>query len=201
MAYPQALFWTDFETTSLPDGNDFSGVHVLEAAVIITDFDLIPISGYKEVVAMTKAAAETLSHNDYVKNMHSKNGLIAASVAAARSGEGKTVHDVEGALLDLIRETTTFDKGEFMIAGSGVAAFDHPLIKYWMPKLNQFLAYYPFDIGVQRRTAKILAGNRDLVNPTPKSYQDGVKEHRAWEDVQAHIEEAKRWRDFYRALP
>lgn len=201
MAYAQALFWTDFETTGLPNGNDFSGVHILEVAVVITNFDLQPITGYKEVIAMTKTAAEAIQANDYVKKMHTDNGLIAASVAAARSGEGRTTADVEGELLDLIRENTTFDKGEFMIAGSGVAAYDHPLIKAKMPRLAKFLAYYPFDIGVQRRTALILSGNRELVNPTPRSYQDGQKEHRAWDDVMAHIEEAKRWMEFYRSLP
>jgi len=201
MAYAQALFWTDFETTGLPKGNDFSGVHILEVAVIITNFDLQPLTGYKEVIAMTRTAAEAIKGNDYVKNMHTKNGLIAASVAAARSESPHTTADVEGELLDLIRENTTFGKGEFMIAGSGVAAYDHPLIKEKMPRLAEYLAYYPLDIGIQRRMALILAGNRELVNPTPRSYQDGQKEHRAWEDVQAHIEEARRWMEFYRELP
>lgn len=195
--YAQALFWTDFETTGLPEGNDFSNVHILEVAVVVTNFDLEPLAGYKEVVKLTRAGADALRGNEYVLNMHKNSGLLQASAKEATATEA----DVEQEIIKLFKEATTFDAGEFMIAGSGVAAFDHPLIKQRMPELAKWLAYYPFDIGVQRRVAQILGKGRQFINPVAKSFQDGVKAHRAWDDVQAHIEEGRRWMEFYRGLP
>lgn len=193
--YPQALFWTDFETTGLPEeGNgiiDFRGVHVLEVGVIITDFDLQPYSGYQEVLKLTQPGLEAIKANEYVRDMHLKNNLIKDSRSAVHS-----LQDIEDELLALIRETTTFDAGEFMIAGSGVAAFDHLLIKAKMPRLAKMFAYYPMDIGVIRRGSRILAGQA-VVNPTVASFGES-KTHRAYDDVQAHLEEAGVFREFFR---
>lgn len=199
---PSALAWIDMETTSLPDEDaereviDFSTVHVLEFAVILTDFDLNPFGGYKEVLKLTHEAADVLRGNEYVRKMHTVNGLLKESINAPAEN---TLQYVEGEVIKLIKETTTFDQGEFIIAGSGVAAFDHPLIKVKMPKLSKYLVYYPFDIGVERRVSKILA-QRDLINPVKASFEDGVKVHRAMDDVKAHLLEAERYRDWFRSV-
>lgn len=185
MPYPTRLLWTDFETDGLPDGMDYSVINILEVAVIVTDFDLEPQVGYSEVLKMTPAAAERIRANDYVKQMHGKSGLLRDSVNATH-----TVAQVEAEILDLL------DQEQYMIAGSGVAAFDHPLIKTQMPRLAQRLAYYPFDVGVMRRTAKILAG-KEIVNPTLASYGE-TKAHRALADVKAHILEARTFQTYFR---
>lgn len=202
MAYPAALAWIDIETTSLPDEDisrqviDFSNVHVLEFAIIITDFDLAPLSGYQEVLKMTPDAAAVIRENEVVKKMHTVNGLLKESVQAPAE---HTLSYVEDQVVKLIKETTSFDKGEFMIAGSGVAAFDHPLIKVKMPRLAKYFAYYPFDIGVERRVSNVLA-RKSIINPVKASYEDGVKVHRAMDDVQNHLTEAERYRDWFRSV-
>lgn len=193
--FAQSLFWCDFETTGLPTGNDFSDVHVLEVAVIVTDFDMEAFAGYREVIKLTKGGADALRANEVVLKMHKVNGLLKEAATAT-----VTLEEAEAGIIEMLTENTTFQQGEFMIAGSGVAAFDHPLIKAKMPKLAKWLAYYPFDIGVMRRTSKILSGGKDVVNPTKASYQDGVKVHRAWDDTQAHIEEATKYRDWFRSV-
>lgn len=195
--YAQALFWTDFETTGLPTGNDFSNTQILEVAVIVTNFDLEPLVGYKEVVKLTKEGADRLRGEEFVLNMHKKSGLLQESAKVATATEAQ----VEAEIIKMLKEQTSFEPGEFMIAGSGVALFDFPLIKDRMPQLSKWLAYYPFDIGVQRRVAQILGKGRNFINPVNKSFQDGVKTHRAWDDVTAHLEEGKRWMQFYRDLP
>ena len=200
--YPSALGWIDIETTSLPVEDcerqviDFSTVHVLEFAVVLTDFDLNPLGGYKEVLKLTHEAAEVIRANEYVRKMHVVNGLLKESINAPADN---TLQYVEGEVIKLIKETTTFDEGEFIIAGSGVAAFDHPLIKVKMPRLAKYFAYYPFDIGVERRVSKILA-RRDIINPVKASFEDGVKVHRAMDDVKAHLLEAERYRDWFRSV-
>lgn len=192
--YAQALAWVDIETTGLPNGNDFSDVHILEVAVLVTDFDLQPLGGYHEAVKLTRAGADALRGNPEVLGMHRKNGLIVDS-----KNSEFTLADVEKEIIKLLKETTSFDKGEFMIAGSGVAAFDFPLIKDKMPEFASWLAYYPFDIGIMRRTARILSGGKDIVNPTVKSF-GAEKLHRAWEDVKAHVDEAKEYQAWFRSV-
>lgn len=192
--YPRFLIWTDIETTGLPVGNDFSGVEVLEVAIIVTDFDLTPKVGYEEIVTMTPLIAERIRANPFVKEMHGKSGLLVDAVAAAREGKNVTLADIENEILDILGEMG--DADSFMIAGSGVAAFDYPLIKAKMPTLAQWLAYYPIDIGIMRRSGKILAG-REFVSHTAQSYGE-AKVHRAMADVRAHLEEAGKYRQVFR---
>lgn len=195
MKYGQCLLWVDLETTSLPVGNDFSGVHILEVAFILTDFDLKMYDGYYEAIKMTRPAADALKANDYTREMHTKNGLIKDCIASQ-----VTLAEAEQNVLQMMREKTSFDKGEFLLAGSGSAAFDRPAIKEHMRELDSWLAYYPFDIGVDRRVTKILAG-QDVINiPADSAGFGDAKLHRAWNDVQAHIEEARRKREWLRSV-
>jgi oligoribonuclease (3'-5' exoribonuclease) len=185
MVYPQALFWIDVEAPGLPKKdapNDYSKLPPLEVGVIITDMDLQRISGYEEVIKLNATHVASLKDPDNVGavEMHKKNGLIKASRDAPVQN---TVAFVEKELITLIKETTTYNKGEFMIAGSGVAAYDRPLLN-------------PFDIGVERRVSKILAGQA-VVNYSPKSYGE-EKLHRAYADVEAHLDEALQYREWFR---
>ena len=185
MGYP--LLWCDFETTELPNGLDFSNVHILEVAAIVTDQDLELYGGFHEAIKLTKAGADSLRGNEVVKKMHTKNGLIKDAIAST-----VTVADAEQEILQLLSDKTAYDKGQFTLAGSGVTAFDHPLIKAKMPELASWLTYYSLDVGNFRRALSILGPNGHTFVQAPKtSYDQNVKTHRALEDVKAHIEEAK----------
>lgn len=196
--YAHALLWIDIETPSLPpeakdEVIDYSGLPVMEFAALITDFDLKPIAGYHEAIKLTQQGADLLRGNDFVREMHRETGLTQECIHSTF-----TLADVENAVIEMLKTETALTEGEFMIAGSGVATFDFPLIKAKMPRLARWLAYYPFDIGVIRRASHILTGGADLVDH-PQSYRAGVKRHRAWDDVVAHLEEAQRWGTVYRA--
>lgn len=191
--YPSALLWVDIETTGLPTANDFSKVEILEIAVIVTDFDLKPYFGYQGVVGINDDIKEALrAADDAVIQMHLENGLLKDSKDST-----DTLRSIESEIVGMLKNKTTQDKGEFMIAGSGVAAFDFPLIKEKLPELASWLTYAPFDIGVQRRVAYYLSGRRDVVVAPRESFDAGKKTHRALDDVKAHIKEAAVWRDFY----
>lgn len=191
-----ALAWVDFETTNLPDGLDYSGVSIMEVALLVTDFDLNRIAGFHSPVKLDRKGALELKSNEYVLNMHRGNNLIKD----CQGPDALTLEEAEAELIATFQTHTSFEPGEFMIAGSGVAAFDQPLIKALMPNLARWFAYYPFDIGIERRVSTILNGS-PIVNPTPESSRDDAKTHRAWDDVQAHLKEAHRYRDFYRNIP
>lgn len=196
----QALAWIDMETTDLPkEGNeliDFRGVHVLEIGLIVTDLGLNKLVGYSGFVHIEKDGPEieALKKNDIVRQMHMKNGLIKDCLQSPDGLASLAVLEQE--LIETL-QASTFDQGEFMIAGSGVAHFDHPLIKAKMSKLAGWLQYAPFDIGIERRVSTVLNGNRPAVNPLPSSSREDVKTHRAMDDVVAHLQEATRHQSFY----
>jgi oligoribonuclease (3'-5' exoribonuclease) len=191
--YAKALGFVDIESDGLPDGHDFSMVNILEFALIVTNMDLTPVAGYHEVVKMTRPAAERVSKNDLVKKMHQESGLLADSIKGTH-----TLAEVEQEAIETLQEKGIGHE-ELMLAGSGIAMFDFPLIKTHMPEFAKYLTYYPMDIGIHRRLVKIFAGV-DLINPVTESFQDGVKKHRAYSDAEAHLKEASRARDYYQGL-
>lgn len=192
---PQALLWVDIETACLPNGNDFSGVPIMEIAGVVTDFDLTKFTGYHDYVKLTREHVEILKENPVVADMHKKSGLLVDC-----SKGDKTVADLEAGMIDILKDSS-FEKGEFIIAGSGVAMFDFPLIREKMPELASWLVYYPLDIGVLRRTIYYMSHGRDFIETPKESFKDGYKKHRAYDDVLAHIEEGERYRDWLRNLP
>lgn len=189
MAYPKHLLWIDIETTGLPEGTDYTDVHLLETGVILTDMALNRIVGLTDVIGLTAAAADAIRKNDYVRKMHGASGLLKESIASKT-----TMTEAEDEIIAVLKENGV-GKGEAMIAGSGVAAFDHPFIKAKMPRLNAYLAYFPYDIGIVRRMTRTMIG-KDVVN-VPASYGD-TKEHRAMNDVLAHLEEATLFQTYLR---
>lgn len=191
MAYPKHLGWIDIETTGLPERGDYTDVHLLEVGFILTDMALNEMVGFQEVIKLTAPAADALRANEYVRNMHKASGLIRESASASASME-----DVENELIAILTENG-MGRESVMIAGSGVAAFDHPFIKQKMPRFAEYLAYFPYDIGVVRRVSRTMAG-RDFV--TVKASYGDTKEHRAMADIKAHLEEAKAFQTFFRSL-
>lgn len=198
MPKTQAIVVLDLETDGLTDpksANDFSIVNVLELGMVVTTLDFEPIAGYHEVVKMTKPAAERIAKNDHVKTMHAKNGLLTDSIKNSEY----TLAQVEQAAIGVLKETA-LDKGSFVMAGSGVTAFDFPLIKQNMPELASWFQYFTVDIGIVRRFIAFSSGNREFFPKVAASYGD-MKEHRAMADAMAHLEELKLAKEWLRNLP
>lgn len=192
---PIALLWCDLETDRLiPKMKDqildLRPLNVMEVGFIITDFDLRPITGYREAVKMTPEIAQGLRDNPDVLAMHRESGLVQACIDPTL-----TLADIEAEVLSMIKEQTAISPGELQIAGSGVARFDQTILEAKMPSVSAYLHYAPYDIGVLRRTSKTMA-RQDVVN-IPRSYKEGVKQHRAYEDTEAHLEEGQRFQQFF----
>lgn len=193
--YPSALFWVDLEATGLPDGNDFSDVHILEVGAVITDFNLTKFTGYDDYVKLTPEHVAALKKSPEVVEMHTTSGLIED---CAKTGT-KTVADIEQELIELMKECS-LSKGDFIIAGSGVAAYDFPLIKEKMPELASWLKYYSIDVGILRRTLHFLGNGKQFVRGVRESHKTGHKKHRAFSDILAHLEEAEQYRDWLKEI-
>jgi oligoribonuclease (3'-5' exoribonuclease) len=72
------------------------------------------------------------------------------------------------------------------LAGSGVGCFDMQVIRAQMPELAQRLNYYVIDVGCVRRFLRDICGVR-----MPEL---GTVNHRALDDVQHHLAEARQFR-------
>ncbi len=200
---PVAFFWIDMETDRLfPDFKDgvldLRPLNVMEVGIIVTDFDLRPLCAYQEAVKMTHEMAEGLRANDYIREMHQQSGLIKACIASPHD-----LASIEDEIIQMLKEETALTEGELWVAGSGTARFDQTIIQAKMPRLARWMHYapadfdaLPADVGVMRRLTKTFAQG-DVVN-VPKSYKDGEKLHRAYDDIEAHLEEGRRFRDFIR---
>lgn len=190
---PIAYLWTDLETTGLEVVTGCREDQVIEAAFVITDFDHNPLAGFHDIVKLSNTAAKRIKNNEYVLNMHKANGLLKESALADAS---KTLSAIEQAVIDMIKENTSYQPGELQLNGSGVAHFDNAIIREQMPALSKWLDYSLADVGVFRRMSKVYA-MRTIVNPTLSSYGD-TKTHRAYDDVMAHIEESKKYMELFR---
>lgn len=196
--YPQALLWLDFETDNLPNGMDYSNVNILEVGAVVTDFDLQKFKGVHEVRRLNSDIVQNLKANKVILDMHTKSGLLQDM--AKEEDTHENLSTMEDSLIELLKDCT-FDKQEYILAGSGVATFDMPLIQLKMPRLAEWLQYYTLDIGVLRRTVYYLSARRQFVPETRNSYADGFKKHRALDDALAHIDEAVNYKDWLRGLP
>lgn len=177
------LAWLDTETTGLDKQRD----PIIEIAVILTDMDLNRIKMYCTPIKTGKKFLDArLKDNEYVREMHTKNGLISCLESDA---EWPTLEEAESRLTSMLAQYS--NPGEVMIAGSGVAQFDQQVIRLQMPNLDAWFAYYPMDIGVIRRFIKHTLRRPDLLLPEAES------PHRALEDAQRALQEARHYRDVF----
>lgn len=182
------LLWLDFESTSLPVGNDFTDVHVLEVAAIVTTLDLTQLAGMSDVIKMTTPAYAVLKQNPFVVEMHTKNGLLRECV---QSKDAITLAAAEASIIEELVAAGA-KKGKVSIAGSGVAGFDFPLIKAKMPELASWLTYYSYDSGVLRRWVNVLA-KREIIASVSYPASGPDSSHRALPDVEAALEEVQQF--------
>ena len=177
--------WIDVETTGL----DISRDPVIEIACVITDLDLNRIAQFDTPVDPGRGLLDArLEMNDYVRDMHTRNGLIFDVL----NNSVKT-HLAEHGVRSVLEENCY--QNMVAIAGSGVAQFDQPLLRLQMPSITDYMTYYPMDIGVIRRFIKYTLKRPDLLLPESES------SHRAAEDVDHALREAIYYRDCLGELP
>jgi oligoribonuclease (3'-5' exoribonuclease) len=184
------LLWCDLETTGL----DLKADVILEAAFILTDSNLDAKMQSHHLFPPSQAGWDLLLANEFVRKMHAANGLVAELVSSGSRLDWQAEnairdHDVEleGAISRHLEDGDTLH-----LAGSGIAAFDRPLIDRDFPLVSHLLHYAPIDVGVLKRTWQMWAGQ-------PISTDDANKTHRAMADVEGHLREARLFRDEFRA--
>jgi oligoribonuclease len=175
------LLWLDLETT----GSDVAHDSIIEVGCILTTTDLVVFGEFQAVVVPEAEGYGRLMLNDFVRGMHTNNGLLEDLTA----GLGKKPHEVTKDLLAWLRSLGA-SEGRTVLAGSGVGHFDRKFIDRYMPQLSRFLRYWCIDVGVVRRAHEMWVG-------TVVSTANDGKTHRALDDVRCHLAEAQAFRDLW----
>lgn len=177
MTVPAPLLFLDLETTDL----DVRHCYLLEVAAVVTGADLDPVAAGQWAVRppipvdTLRAAADPT-----VRDMHDRNGLWEACKHTADRAA-----DVDDRLGQLLAPFTASEDPP-VLAGSGVAAFDRAVMRRWLPASESVLSYRHLDVSSLREAFRRWAPETRL--------RENNSKHRAMDDVQAALREARRYR-------
>lgn len=128
------LVWIDCEMTGL----DLSIDELVEVAVVVTDYDLVPLDpGFSVVIKPDQSALDTM--NDFVRNMHTESGLIS------EIPNGVSLADAEFAVLEYILKFVPTGQSA-ALAGNTIGT-DRAFINKFMPRVDAHLHYRSVDVS------------------------------------------------------
>lgn len=178
------LIWIDLETTGLDSADKMQGVRdhkILEIGMHITDSNYNIIDkGFEMVIHYEKEDLEKLM-NPFVKDMHTKSGLLDKIEKSNYSLE-----EVEQKMINYVKSYNIEPKSS-PICGNNVG-FDKNFIDSQMPDFSQFLHYRKIDVSSIKEIAKRTFP--DIIKDLDKPYK-----HRGLDDIQESIKELKFYMD------
>ncbi|MGH9072742.1 MAG: oligoribonuclease, partial [Acidimicrobiales bacterium] len=178
------LVWMDLEMTGLDPARHV----IVEMATIITDDDLALVAEGPDLVIATPAVALD-QMDDYVRDMHSRSGLLTEIAASTISLEA-----AGAATLDFIR-THVPKPRTVPLAGNSIGT-DRRFLTAYLPDIENYLHYRSVDVS----TIKELAGRwyPDALQGAPTK----AGGHRAMDDIRESVAELAYYRKtVFREVP
>lgn len=170
------LVWIDCEMTGL----DLAIDELVEIAVIVTDSELVPVhEGYSVVIKANQSALNNMG--DFVKDMHTKSGLITEIDGGVSVGEAEIL------VLDYLQQHIP-EGQRAPLAGNSIGT-DRAFLTKQMPRLDDFLHYRNVDVSSIKELARRWYP-RAYFNSPPKEGS-----HRALTDIRESIRELAYYRD------
>lgn len=170
------LVWIDCEMTGLDLVHD----ELIEVAALVTDGELNVLGEGIDVLVKPSAAA--LEHmGDFVREMHTKSGLLA------ELDRGLSMSEAEEQVLDYIRHFVK-EPRKAPLAGNTIGT-DRAFLAKDMPALEQYVHYRNVDVSSIKELSR---------RWYPKAYYHSPPKngnHRALADIQESIEEMRYYRD------
>ncbi|MFT2751620.1 oligoribonuclease [Clavibacter sp. Sh2088] len=135
------LVWIDCEMTGL----DLAIDELVEVAVVVTDFDLVPVdAGFSIVINPDPAALANMG--EFVTDMHRSSGLLDEIPA------GVSLADAEFAVLEYLLQHVP-NGGKAPIAGNTIGT-DRAFLAKYMPRVDAHLHYRSVDVSSIKVLAK-----------------------------------------------
>ena len=174
-ANPDRLVWIDCEMTGL----DLSVDELVEVAVVITDYDLVPVDpGFRIVIKADDSALEQM--NDVVRTMHTTSGLLDEIPGGVSLADAE--YQVNEYILKFVPEAQTAP-----LAGNTIGT-DRAFLAKYMPRVDAHLHYRSVDVSSIKELARRWFPRVYFQSP-PKAGG-----HRALADILESIREL----DYYR---
>jgi oligoribonuclease len=135
------LVWIDCEMTGL----DLAVDELVEVAVVVTDYDLVPIDpGFTIVINPDQSALDNMG--DFVRNMHTESGLIN------EIPNGVSLADAEYAVLEYILKHVPGEQAA-PLAGNTIGT-DRAFLAKYMPRVDSHLHYRSVDVSSIKELAR-----------------------------------------------
>jgi oligoribonuclease len=133
-ATPDRLVWIDCEMTGL----DLAIDELVEVAVVVTDYDLVPLDpGFTIVIKPDQTALDNMG--DFVTAMHTKSGLLE------EIPNGVSLADAEYAVLEYILRFVP-SEAHAPLAGNTIGT-DRSFLAKFMPRVDKHLHYRSVDVS------------------------------------------------------
>ena len=171
------LVWIDLEMTGL----DTARHTIVEIAVLVTDSELELVDEGIDIIV--HASPEELAKMDnFVRNMHTKSGLLPAIEASTLS-----LADAGAQVLAYL-ETQLPGPGTTPLCGNSIGV-DRRFLDRYLPEVDQYLHYRSVDVSSLKELC------RRWYPSVYKKRPDKKETHRALDDIRESIEELR----FYRS--
>ncbi len=171
----ELLVWLDMEMTGL----DPETCVPIEVAAIITTKDLEEIETYHAVIHQDDAALASM--NDFVRNMHTENGLLEKVGRSSTS-----LREADDAVAALVARHCP-EEGEALLAGNSIHQ-DRRFIDRYFPSLEARLHYRMVDVSTLKELVRRWYGDAAKF-PKPES------DHTALADTRQSIAELRFYRE------
>lgn len=165
--------WVDLETTGLDPQKD----DILEIAVAITDSNLVLIDSMVHVRAIDDTIIAKMT--DYVKHMHSVNGLISA---CTKSSKAISLEQMDIEVQSFINKYRKINDTKHPICGSS-PHYDLAFLGTQMPKTRGMFNHRTFDTSNMAQAIKLV---KSYSSPRTDTNVTG-EPHRAMYDIRMSI--------------
>ncbi|HEX9230002.1 MAG TPA: oligoribonuclease [Arthrobacter sp.] len=172
----ERIVWIDCEMTGLDTINDA----LIEVAALVTDSELNILGEGVDVVIKPDDAA-LAQMNDFVRDMHTRSGLLA------ELPHGKTMAEAQAIVLDYIKKWVP-DPKKAPLGGNSVGT-DRVFLVRDMPELVEHLHYRVIDVSTIKELSRRWYARAYFQSPAK------LGGHRALGDIQDSIDELRYYRE------
>jgi len=170
------LVWIDLEMTGL----DVEQHVIVEIACIVTDAELVTLDDGIDIV-IHASADELARMDDFVRNMHTKSGLLPAIEASTVS-----VAAAQERVLAYVRSHVP-EPGRAPLCGNSIGV-DRRFLDQYMRELDSYLHYRSIDVSSLKELC------RRWYPAIYRKRPGKAEHHRALDDIRESVEELR----FYR---
>lgn len=176
------LVWIDLEMTGL----DTVRHTIVEVAVLVTDSDLELVDDGIDLV-IHATPDELARMDDFVRNMHTKSGLLPQIEVSTLSLEAAGAQ-----VLEYLGERVPPNTAP--LCGNSIGV-DRRFLDRYLPAVDQYVHYRSIDVSSLKELCR-------RWNPAVHKGRPGKKEtHRALDDIRESLEELRYYRDHFLVRP